>query len=594
MIEAIDAEYAGRQERVRTRCRQCGRTLALATPDFADAMNSGSQIRCPSCKTPVPAPAQVATGNHAPRVEPRPPTVVTAPPPGQRTAAVSPPGARGTVAIDAPLRESTIAIDVLKRDGTVAIPAATRADTAALTPAASAAASFTPLSSRSNRQGTVILGPPAANVSSGDSEREESRGFVGNERTPAGESRQALAAAGTGRSWLIAVASIVAVFPALAAMVWTFRPDPHELRVASSVAVLPIAHGGPTAVARFTPAAGEPPAAAIRTVNVAGNARANGVVTPVRAHAFAANGVAPMLTSGFTNRMGDAHGSGPSFVGGPLRGPGEPQTAPAPVVAPDASSAPRAEVDSSPAEEALPLKGTVPLEKILKSPDEYFDHKVELTGLYCVAGTANEQDGHVTLGLIESDLNLRMTAGGPWLEVGHWNSYELGADPQLINQLSRTGFVSLISSASRSVRAPGWDDKVAIVTVVVRKPSTPEMSPCQIVKLEFATHVGPEVVTIARQSRLRVVYRTLAVTAEGQEAGTGTEDVWAPKTGRLRHITTQFHKLIDHHRRTASDARWYGFSSQFNHMRTLRVHNGVRQNAADVFSRSLFSPFVPR
>src|SRR6185437_11104217 len=97
----------------------------------------------------------------------------------------------------------------------------------------------------------------------------------------------------------------------------------------------------------------------------------------------------------------------------------ETQTKPAP-----ATTARTAEADSSPEEDAPPLKGSVPLARILSGPSDYSNRTVELTDIYCIADMATQREGWVSLGLIESDLDLQMNPSGASLRVGHWKSFD--------------------------------------------------------------------------------------------------------------------------------------------------------------------------
>lgn len=563
VVAAIQAEFAGRPERVRTRCLSCGKTLALSPADFTRLTQASRRIACPSCKTPLAAPA--AAGGPGARNEPEPRprerTVVVGSPPPSPAA-----GSGGTVAIDTPRPGSTVAIDTGARGATIALDPRRTTERVA--------SPFAPASAASSRsRGTVILGSPSGL---------EGRGGPGSaDALASGGGETAAGPAAVSSSWSIVGASVGVTVVVLALVVWGLRPGRKEANVVSTGAVPSGSAGAaPSAAPRSNPSSS--PALPAPAAEPARAAVVPPVMTPpVLTITDSTPGSRPVVVP-MVEQPGKTADSLAART--PTSPPAEPPTAPV-----QATTVAETETEPSPDENAPPLKGSVPLEKILSAPDDYANRTVVLTDIYCIAAAATHRDGWVSLGIIESDLDLHLNGSRASLRVGHWKSFELAVDVQLAKVLVSAGMLGQISYSPPT--RLNWRDKVAIVTVVVRKPTRPGMSPCQIVKLEFATRVTPEAVTIARKRRLKVIYRTLTVSAAGAEPGTGKDEEWAPKTGRLRHITTQYNKMIEVQKRMASDAKWNQFSSQFNNMMSQGIQNAARQNnAAEIRGRQAITP----
>jgi hypothetical protein len=216
----------------------------------------------------------------------------------------------------------------------------------------------------------------------------------------------------------------------------------------------------------------------------------------------------------------------------------------------------------------------VPLEKLLKSPELYANQMVALSRVYCIAHLCSLQpDGRVTLPVIESIYDLKFSPQNIGIVTKRAKSYDLEVDPKLASRLISARRLGQVAGP---VATPVWGNNVAIVTMAVRsRPGSVATGWApRIEKFEFLTNMGPQIVTIARKHRRKVVYKTVVMTADSEQAGEGKPDDWAQQE-RLLHIANQFKDLIENEARQISDARW----AAFNQAVTTMINQGIR-NAA--------------
>jgi serine/threonine-protein kinase len=583
VTNAIEAECAGRPERVRGRCPSCSRTLALPPADFTRLSQSGRAVACPGCKAPIRATAAGGPPNAATRVEPPIGTMV-----------LNSQAAGGTVALDSHPRGGTVAINPQAGGGTVAIDPQARGATVAINPQGSTQRIPSPAAPGAGRAGTMILGAPGQEAGHGGAQPDP-LGIRTEERTPLrDEPTPSSRPGGLPPAWVLVGGGVAVSALALtvALLVLGRTPAQDDARPGTPA---PGASAGPAPARRpaetattaraALPALAEPAGASVRPPESAPGGPTAARLAPASVALAPTSAVIPDTPTTASTRIAyNARSSGPIPATGAAPVPGVAGGTPALPGPPRAGQPePVTETPGSPQDDSeappQPVAGSVALEQILKAPQDYANKQVVLTDVYCIADAATIRNGWVSLEIVHSDLNLQFSGRRPSLQVGHWKSFELGVDRELATHLLRAGSLRAISPVPPSQKT--WRNHPAIVTVVVTRPAGPEISPCRIVKLEFATRVAPEIATVARKRRLKVIYRTLTVTPEGSQEGMGEDEDWAPKTGRLRHITTQFNKLIDAQKRATSAAQWNAFNAQFNAMMTRSVNNLMRSNAIE-------------
>ena len=168
------------------------------------------------------------------------------------------------------------------------------------------------------------------------------------------------------------------------------------------------------------------------------------------------------------------------------------------------------------------IQRNVPLDKLLNAPEQYSGQLVSLERTYCVRDIAERRpDGPVRLSLIETDLTLKNNVPVP----RRGSQTELDVDRRLADRLIQIGKVRRY--VDRFTGSPDWDDKPAIVTLMVsdRPPSKGDAA-CRVVGMEFYQDVEGE----AMGKVLKVRY-----TDQDGHAGWRHHGHWAmPRNGRRR------------------------------------------------------------
>ncbi len=211
-------------------------------------------------------------------------------------------------------------------------------------------------------------------------------------------------------------------------------------------------------------------------------------------------------------------------------------------------------------------RNPVPLEKLLANPFLYANKMVVLKRVYCIANIVTHRpDGTLTLPIIESDLVLQQDAGRASIFARRGKDFELDVDPKLAISLMKRNVLRESYTASQT--PPNWGDNVAIFTVAVT-PTTKSDSKdwvITIIKGEFLVNIGPDVVVIAKKRRLKVVYKTLTITPDGETRADGKPEDWA-QPERILHIANQFKGMIENQARQLSDAKWAEFNNLLNNV----------------------------
>ena len=212
----------------------------------------------------------------------------------------------------------------------------------------------------------------------------------------------------------------------------------------------------------------------------------------------------------------------------------------------------------------------VPLRQLLATPQPLAGKLITLEQVYCVGKVPwRLADGSLQVALIESDLEL--TAGSARVRLR--DSYKLGLDPHLANQLIRLGQMQEIADSEPA--EPDWIMQPANLTVKVSDWSQGDKkSSTRIVRMELFESFKNEVRGSAKK-RLIVLFATQTFTAAGVSTGFGNNDEWQ-KVPKLGHAYNQFQRFFESIQRQNSQMKWAAFSNQLNRM----IGEGTRQSIA--------------
>jgi hypothetical protein len=247
-----------------------------------------------------------------------------------------------------------------------------------------------------------------------------------------------------------------------------------------------------------------------------------------------------------------------------------------------------AELDLS---QLKPAKGSVALDKLLKNPALYANQMVALARAYCIGNVcAIRPDGSVSLPIREGVLDLKFDGRRASIHTLRSTLPEATAqvdlDPKLAAYLAGRNLLRQMTETSTN---PVWGENVAIVTMGVVKRSgsaAGAWTPC-VVKFEFLVDIGPQVVTVAKKRKRKVVYKTLTITRDRDQTGEGKAEDWAQQD-RLLHIANQFKDIIENQQRQLSDAKWNMFNNQINSMITQGMRNAAIPPAEPPRPRRVF------
>jgi hypothetical protein len=236
-------------------------------------------------------------------------------------------------------------------------------------------------------------------------------------------------------------------------------------------------------------------------------------------------------------------------------------------------------------------KGSVALDKLLKNPSLYANQMVALARAYCIGNVCTiRPDGSVSLPMREGMLDLKFDGRRASIHTLRSTlpeaTVQVDIDPKLAAYLAGR---NLLRQTTETSINPAWGENVAIVTVGVVKrgaPAAGQWTPC-IVKFEFLVDIGPQVVTVAKKRKRKVVYKTLTLTRDRDQTGEGKAEDWAQQE-RLLHIANQYKDIIENQARQLSDAKWNMFNNQINSMVTQGMRNAAIPPAEPPRPRRVF------